>query len=193
LANLKFKGYSRKNLWLLFLLCAFPLHLWTFILIFRDMSWAIERTNVWDAIGVASYGMVFTFVESVAVFIVFALFGLLIPTKWSDERRIALLAVLVFGLALWAMNGQAYFVFGGSMSERTIHYIAGLEHPLRFLYGSTLAMVFPSVAIPAFMVLTSDRFFNLIWGLMDRLSLLTIFYLFFDFIGLLIVVYRNFQ
>jgi hypothetical protein len=79
------------------------------------------------------------------------------------------------------------------MSERTIHYIAGLEHPLRFLYGSTLAMVFPSVAIPAFMVLTSDRFFNLIWGLMDRLSLLTIFYLFFDFIGLLIVVYRNFQ
>jgi len=170
---------------------AFPLHLWTILMIFMDVSWLTERTNMWDAIGVASYGMVFTFVESVLVFAVLALFGLLIPAKWSEERRIALLTIFILVTAIWAMNNQTYFIFGGHLSEKMIHYIAGLKHPLRFLYATTLAIVFPSIAIPTYLVLKSDRFFGLVWGLMDRLSLLTMFYMFFDFIGLVIVIFRN--
>ena len=150
-----------------------------------------ERTNMWDAVGVAAYGMVFTFVESVLVFIALALFGFLIPVKWSEERRIALLSVFIFATALWAMNGQAYFIWERHISETMFQYIVGLEHPLWFLYGFTLAMVLPSVAIPAYMVLISDRFLKLVQNIVSQLSLLTMFYLFIDSIGLLIVLFRN--
>ena len=70
------RRYSRQGLWSLFLTCAFPLHFWTLILVFRDISWLTDRTNAWDAIGVASYGMIFAFTESVVIFLVAALLGI---------------------------------------------------------------------------------------------------------------------
>ena len=60
--------YTRQGLWSLFLMCAFPLHAWTLILAFRDISWLTDRTNAWDAVGVTSYGLVFAFVESMVLF-----------------------------------------------------------------------------------------------------------------------------
>jgi len=185
------QGYSRQGLWSLFLMCAFPIHLWTLILAFRDISWVSARTNVWDAIGVASYGLMVAFVESVALFAVVSLFGLLVSTKWNEERRVALLSVLVLIMALWAVDGQAYFVWGSYVSAQALWYIASLEHPFRFLYGTVLAIVFLTTAIPAWLLLKSDRFFQLVQGLMERLSLLTMFYLFFDVVGLIVVVIRN--
>ena len=191
LTSLKMQGYSRQGLWSLFLMCAFPIHLWTLILAFRDISWVSARTNVWDAIGVASYGLMVAFVESVALFAVVSLFGLLVSTKWNEERRVALLSVLVLIMALWAVDGQAYFVWGSYVSAQALWYIASLEHPFRFLYGTVLAIVFLTTAIPAWLLLKSDRFFQLVQGLMERLSLLTMFYLFFDVVGLIVVVIRN--
>jgi len=44
---------------MLFLISAFPLHVWTLLLAFRDFSWLTERTNLWDAIGVLSYGLIY--------------------------------------------------------------------------------------------------------------------------------------
>src|SRR3972149_6026554 len=55
------KQYSKKGLWTLFLMCAFPLHVWAFILSFMDFSWVAERTNTWDALGVISYGFSLSF------------------------------------------------------------------------------------------------------------------------------------
>ena len=83
MVNFITQRYSRQGLWFLFLISAFPIHFWTLILVFRDISWLTERTNAWDAIGVASYGMVFAFVESVVIFLVLALLGLLTPKQWE--------------------------------------------------------------------------------------------------------------
>ncbi len=135
--------------------------------------------------------MVFAFIESMIVFGVAGLLGLLVSTKWNEERRVALLGILVLIMALWAMDGQAYFVWGSYVPEQALWYIASLEHPFRFLFGTVLAVVFLTTAIPAWLVLRSDRFFHLVEGLMERLSLLTVFYLFFDVVGLIIVVIRN--
>src|SRR5512141_1446140 len=70
--------YTRQGLWSLFLMCAFPLHVWALILAFRDVSWVTERTNSWDAVGVVAYGLLFTLVESVLVFGIMTLLGFLI-------------------------------------------------------------------------------------------------------------------
>ena len=172
-------------------MCAFPLHLWALILIFRDVSWVAERTDMWDAIGVASYGLVFAFIESVIFFAAITLLGLLVPTTWQENRRVALLSVLALLTTLWAIDGQAYFIWGSYLPEQILRYIAASEHPLRLLYAAILAMVVPTIIIPVYFVLKSDRFSNLVQGLIERLSLLTVFYLFFDLLGLIVIIVRN--
>ena len=185
------KRYSKQGLWNLYLICAFPLHFWTIILAFRDFSWVTERTNSWDAIGVVSYGLIFAFIESIVVFLVALLLGFLVSKKWNENRRLILVSVLVFITSLWAMVSYLYFMLNVSVPSKTIVMIAGLAHPLRFLYAICLGFAGLTVLLPTYFILRSDKFLGFIKGIFERLSTLTIFYLLFDFIGLIIVVIRN--
>jgi len=185
------KQFSKSGLWSLFLICAFPLHIWTFILAFRDFSWVSERTNSWDAVGVVSYGLVFALIESLVIFLIATLMGLLISKKWDEKQRIALLGTLATIASLWAIAGYLFFMLNVSVPGGFILYAAGLKHPLRFLYVVSLVAVGISVLVPTYFVLRSKKFVQGLQGLFERLSLLTMFYLFFDFVGLVIVVVRN--
>lgn len=185
------KQYSKQGLWSLFLVCAFPLHLWTIILAFRDFSWVTERTNSWDAVGVLSYGLIFAFIESVFVFLIAVLLGYLISKKWGEDRRNALLGNLVLITSLWAMVSYLFFILEVSVSGQTIDFLVNLEHPLRFLYAVSLAFVGVTVTLPTYFILRSEKFLQFIKGFFERLSLLTVFYLFFDLIGSIIVIVRN--
>ena len=191
LTKLVTQHYSRQGLWSLFLMCAFPLHAWALLLAFRDLSWLTERTNAWDAIGVGAYGLVFAFIESVVIFLVIVLLGFLVSRRWDEERRIALLSVLALVLALWAIIGQLFFMLAVSVPGGVIGFMAGTAHPLRLLYAAALALVAPTVLVPTLLVLRSGRASQLIRGLIERVSLLTMFYLLFDVIGLVIVLIRN--
>lgn len=183
--------YSKQGLWSLFLMCAFPLHAWTLILAFRDLSWLTERTNAWDAVGVAAYGLLFAFTESVAVFLIAALLGFFISSKWDKDRRIALLSVLALIVSLWAMVSQLYFLLGVSVPDALIASFVHVSHPVRILYGIALAAVTPTVFVPTFFALRSDKALQFTRGLIERVSLLTMFYLLFDVAALVIVIIRN--
>ncbi|MCJ7433552.1 MAG: hypothetical protein MUO77_08705 [Anaerolineales bacterium] len=191
LPNYKSPLYSKQGLWSLFNICAFPPHFWTLLLAFRDISWLTERSNLWDAIGVVSYGLVFAFAESLIVFILSALLGLLISTKWEEARRIALLSTLMFILSLWAMYGQAYFVWNMSPSDQILKLMAQSGHPYRIIFGITSIEVFLTVAVSTILVLRWDKFFHFVQEAIDRISLLTLLYLVLDLFGLVIVVIRN--
>ena len=167
------KQYTKSGLWTLFLICAFPLHIWTFILAFRDFSWVSERTNSWDAVGVVSYGLLFA------------------SKKWEEKQRITLLGTLVTIASLWAIAGYLFFMLNASVPSGFILFASGLAHPLRFLYAVALVLVGITVTIPVFFILRSKKFMQGLQGLFERLSLLTMFYLFFDFVGLVIVIVRN--
>lgn len=183
--------YSKQDLWSLFLITAFPIHVWTIILVLRDLSWVTERTNVWDAIGVGSYGLVFAFIESVVVFLILVLLGLLIPGKWREEKRLALLAVLFLVIASWAIAGQLYFLAGITLPGWIYRLLAQSSHPLQVLYGGVLSLVLVTVLIPTALVIQSGKAMRVVRGLIERLSLLTLIYLFLDFVGLVIVILRN--
>ena len=185
------KRYSKSGLWSLYLTCAFPLHVWTIILSLRDFSWVAERTNSWDAIGVVSYGLVFALVESLLVFLVALLLGFLISKKWDEDRRIALMGLLVFITSLWAIISYLYFMLNVSVPCKSILFMAGLAHPLRFLYAVSFALVVPTIVLPTFLMLRSEKLLQGLQGFFERLSLLTQFYLFFDFVGLVIIIVRN--
>ena len=183
--------YSKKGLWSLFLICAFPPHLWTLIFAFRDISWLTERTNLWDAIGVVSYGMIFAFVESVVIFLVLALLGLILPAQWYSDRRIAFLSLLILLTSVWGMISQLLLVWSVPLPIQAIRFLRSSNHPLRMLYAACLVVVTPTILLPVYLFIKSKQSIAFMQDLIERLSLLATFYLFFDFVGLIIVMIRN--
>jgi hypothetical protein len=182
--------YSRQGLGSLFLTCAFPFHFWTLIFVFRDISWLTERTNLWDAIGVASYGMVFALVESVMIFFVVALAGFFIP-RWQSDQRIAFLGLLILVASVWGMISQLLFLWNVSLPIQVIEFLRNSGHALRILYAVSLAVVIATIVLPVYLFIRSKKATAIMQSLMERLSLITMFYLIFDVAGLMIVIIRN--
>lgn len=183
--------YSRQGLGSLFLTCAFPLHFWALLLAFRDISWLTERTNLWDAIGVVSYGLLFALVESVMIFLVLVLVGFIIPLRWPSDKRITFLALLFLLISLWGIIGQLLFLWNLSLPAQAIQLLRSVRHPLRILYAACLVVVIPTILLPIYLFVRSKRSVAFMQDLMERFSLLTMLYLLFDAVGLVIVIIRN--
>lgn len=186
------KFYSKQGLWMLFLICALPLHIWTLFLGFRDFDWVTARTNSWDAVGVISYGLFFTFFESLIIFAITALLGFLVSRKWDEKKRIALMGTLVVVLSLWSIFNQTYFIRAMQPSEQFVGFYIGTGRPLVALYITALLFVGLSVALPTYAILTSNKVEKSILEGFDRLSTLMILYLVFDVAALVIILVRNF-
>ncbi|MDD2921246.1 MAG: hypothetical protein PHQ36_03080 [Anaerolineales bacterium] len=183
--------YDKQGLWALFLICAFPLFFWTLLLAFRDVSWLTARTNIWDAIGVISYGMIFAFIESLLFFIVAAALGFLVSRAWSVERRVALLGVLALIIALWAIAAQTYFLLGAKLPAALAQFLITTKRPVLTMYVIALALVAPSISVPTYLILHSEKSLKAAQDLMERISTLTMLYLFLAFVGLIIIIIRN--
>lgn len=183
--------YTKQGLWSLFLMCVFPQHLWTLILAFRDMSWLISRTNVWDAIGNISYALIFAFFESLVIFGILVLVGLVTPRQWETNKRIAFLTLLLLITVIWGMVSQLLYLWDIWLPWPMMTLIASTGRPLFMLYIISLAIVAPTVVLPVFIFLRSKKAAPNLLDLMDRLSILSVLYLFFDVIGLVVVIIRN--
>lgn len=183
--------YTRRSLWTLFLICAFPLHVWTIVFGLLDMSWVAERTNFWDAVGVIAYGLVFAFLESLLIWLAACLLGFLISLHWQIGQRVTALGALALAASFWGMAGSLYFLLDTSLPSFILTTLIQSGHPLKLLYAVVLALVIPSIALPVFLILHSKRFYRLASDLLERLALLTTVYLALDAAGLVIVLLRN--
>jgi len=185
------RGFSRSGLWQLYTATAFLMHVWAIILILMDVSWVAERTDFWDAIGVAAYGLMFIFFESLIIFFVLVLVGFIFPRSWSEAKRITLLGVLIVVILIWAILGQLYFLLGISLGPEVIYFLASNPHPLWIIYGTLLIVVTPTVALPAFATIRSEKFQQGFLAVLDRLSVLMGLYILLDFASIVIVLIRN--
>lgn len=172
-------------------MCSFPLHLWAILIALRDVSWVTERTNAWDAIGVVSYALVFAFVESVLIFLVFLFIGLFMPRQWSSQQQLGFLGLLILLLSIWGMIGQLLFLWDLSLPDGAVQYLRHSAHPLRMLYAGVLAVVAPSILVPVLLFLRSNKMVIFMQDLVERFSTMAAFYLFFDLVGLVVVIVRN--
>ncbi|MFC1997701.1 hypothetical protein ACFLXI_08885 [Chloroflexota bacterium] len=183
--------YSKTGLWQLFVATAFPLHLWAIILILMDISWVAERTNFWDAIGVAAYGLVFILFESLLIWALLILMGFLLPKIWPENKRVVLLGILVMVTALWAILGQLYFLLELSFPQWIINLLAEQAHPLRYLYAIYLVVVTLSVLLATYFAIISEKFQRSFVVVIDRLSILVGLYVILDVVSIIIVLIRN--
>ena len=186
-----FNRYSRSGLWLLFLSTALPIHLWTIILVLRDFSWVAERTNAWDAVGVAAYGMIFAFIETIFVFAIIVLVGFFLPKQWEENKRIAFLSMIVFLVALWAIIGQLYFMLNIDLPSGLMMFLVRSGHPLRWIYAGLFVLVSLTVIVPVYFFIRSEKMYRSIFNFIDRLAVLSAIYLVFDGISLVVTLVRN--
>lgn len=158
---------------------------------FRDFGWVTERTNTWDAIGVISYGLLFALIESLLVFLVTALLGFLLPRRWSIDKRIGFLSLLILITSLWAMLSQLLFLWNVGLPAWVIDSLRNSSHPFRILYAACLTVVTGTVLLPIYFFLQAKQGIPIMQNLIERLSLLTMFYLCFDVLGVIIIFVRN--
>jgi hypothetical protein len=172
-------------------MCALPLHAWTMLLAFRDLTWLTDRTNAWDAVGVLCYGLLFALVESGLLFLATAILGLAVPRAWDPDRRIALLGALVLVLSMWAMISQLFFLTSFRVPDDIVDLLVQSRHPARIIYSTLPVVVAATFALPAWAVLRAGRGLQFIKAVMERLGILATLYLVFDAAGLVIVLIRN--
>jgi len=185
------KYYSRQGLWSLFLMCAAPLHIWAIILTIQDMGWVAERTDMWDAIGVMSYGLIFAFVESLFVFIFLFLLGFFISTVWPERTRISLLSLLIVLLSMWSILNHLYFLIPFTLPQILIVTLVRFAPSLQSLYIVILFPVFISISIPVYFSIKSEVFINFLQNIIERLSVLMSVYLLLDLAAIGMVIIRN--
>jgi hypothetical protein len=188
----KIKRYSKQGLFTLFLICAFPTHVWTFILVFKDFSMLISRlVGIWGAIGVLAYGLLFALIESIFVLLVAALAGFLISPRWKESQRIALLGFLVTITMLWEIFAQACFIWNLHVPARMALFLALFHLPFGFYYAIILIGVTATTLVPVLLILRNAKFYNFVRNVIERITLLSEFYLFFDVMALIVVIVRN--
>jgi len=183
--------FSAPGLWKLFTSAGLITHVWAFVLILQDYSWLVERSNAWGAVGVGAYGLVTALVESILVFFVLILIGFVLPKAWSEAKRLAVLAVTVWVVSLFAIANQLYFLLGKPFPMSVLQILAASEHPLWFLYGSAIGFAFSVILTLYIAILKSNKVVEWVSAAADRVSTLMALYLFIDFISLVIVIIRN--
>lgn len=182
--------YSKQEIWNLFLIAAFPIHVWALMLFFWDFSWIEERSGTWNAIGVGAYALVIALFESVTVLMVALLLGFLIPKVWSPKVRANVLALIILTISAWVILGQLYLINAPNLTWLALP-LAVFSRP-RFIFYLVLgSIVLFSLAIPIWFALSSAKFRRGLEAVLERVSLLTIFYLVFDVIAIIIVAWRN--
>jgi hypothetical protein len=134
-------------------------------------SWALYM-RYWELVSTVAYTLVFALFESLIVFTPFVLLGLIIPKKWVSTIFTPWAAVMLLEGAIAAIVFQdAILTFS----------------PLKI----TLAVILLVMIISTVIVIYFQKLREIIRVVALRFSVLAFLYIFFDLVGLLLVIVRN--
>jgi len=185
---------TRSNLVQLFLLVAFPIHIWSIVLFFRDFEWIADRSSYWDAIGVGAYALAVALLESTLLFLFLVLLSLVLPKKWNEEKRLLMLVSLFYAFCWWVMVKKTHFILNETTPGYLSAFFLSTAHPYRFFMlaaGVFLFIVILSFFGPVYLIIKNDKFCRLTETINEKLVVLSGIYIFLDVIGIVIVVLRN--
>jgi hypothetical protein len=89
------------------------------------------------------------------------------------------------------MVSQLYFLWEVSLPDSILQALAHNAHPVRTMYMALFTLTATTFVIPAYFVLQSDKGLKVMRDLVERITLLSMFYIFLSFVGLVIVIIRN--
>jgi hypothetical protein len=164
--------YRKQDLVQLFVLTAFPIHVWMIInMLFDVPSWLLYL-NTGEILGMVSYSFSFALFETMILYLPLILMGVILPRRWTKDRFVPLASVWLIAATLIAFVLQLSIEYDWPKQL----LLAGI---LPLLIGvSVFSLRYPK--IPLF-----------VRTLALRLTVLTLVYIALDIVGLLIVIVRN--
>jgi hypothetical protein len=139
---------------------------------FRDVpSWALYMRQ-WELVSTIAYMLTFALFETLIILLPILVVGLLLPKQWISKIYVAWVGLMLVEGTLAAIAFQ--FTIMQHSPKRNLILLTVL-----MLGGSTLLLLrFPKIG-------------EILRSLVGRLSVLTFLYIFFDLVGLVIVIARN--
>jgi len=139
---------------------------------FKDVpSWLLYMPSG-DVIGSVAYILSFALFETIVVLLVVLMAGMIVPKRWVVEKYVPLGSVSLVELAVMAIVFQHFI----------IHHL-----PKRnLIIGYALIL-----ALSTFVVLRFPKAGDVLRWVGERLVVLSFIYIFFDVLGLLVVIIRN--
>ncbi len=169
--------FTAYEIFQVFVVCSFTVHVWSVYNLLKEAPAWMLRMSAGELTATIAYVLAFTLFESVVVCLGIVLLGVLLPSRWL-RSKLATLASVVLYLAILG-SGVAYKL--GARPETW----AGKE----FVFAGSL-FVAASAAAYLF-VLRFPGLERKILAIVDRVSVLTLAYVFFDLIAVLVVIIRN--
>jgi len=183
---------SKKEVRSLFLVCVFPIHLWAIIIIFRDLEYIISERNLWYAAGYAGYILAFALVESCLFFLFMFLLSYPYPhTLKQNGKAYTITCTLALIFSLWAIAKQIFYLLSASPPAFFSWIMLRIPYHQALAFTILLLLVIASFVIPVIVVVKSSKGQNGVNILMDRIGLLSVFYLTIDALGITAAVLRN--
>lgn len=183
--------FSKQGYWLLFVITAFPIHLWAYIQLFQDISWMKDRVNELGLIAAISYALSFALIESIFLFLIIVPISFLTPKSWTIKKRVVFCGILITFASLWAMAAQFYLHPTALWETPIFGLILNLLRRTYLRYVFVLIITVISFGIPAYIIYKMDKAVNLIWDFFDRISILMSIYVFVDVVAIIFVTWRN--
>jgi len=186
--------YTKEYLKKLFLVCAFPFHLWTIILVLYDVEWIALRTELGDAIGVGAYAMIYALIESLIFFLLIVASSLLLHWRWEGEKVFAELGFISLWIPVWAGLKQLYRHKELASPNFLAEWLLSTGHPLRYgivAAGLLLIIIIGSAAVPIYLIGFNHQVEKTTRSFLDRIAILSTLYIALDFISVVIILIRN--
>jgi len=187
----KITHFSKKELRLLFLACVFPIHLWAIIIIFRDLEYIIFKRDLWYAVGYSGYILAFALVESCLFFIFLFLLGYLYPKKFKrNGKAFTITCALGLIFSFWAMGNQVFYMLVASPPAFFSWIMLRIPYHQTLAFSFLIFMITASFIVPIWVIIKSSKGQNTANLLIERISLLSIFYLMIDLLAIMAAVIR---
>jgi hypothetical protein len=181
LATFKSRSARREDIFLLWWTCVFLVFVWAFFQLFNQIPSLILRFDFAGVIGVAAYILAFALLESLVFFLVmfvpFYALSLLLPSRWLQVQWGVLTSLAALLVAVFVMLFQRY-------PDRLD--LVGPRHRLLYLGLLGLACLVSYVLLLRFPKLADG-----VRSVLQKVSILSVFYACLGGISILVIIVRN--
>ncbi|GAB4263789.1 MAG: hypothetical protein Kow0080_02430 [Candidatus Promineifilaceae bacterium] len=162
--------------WLVLAMVVFPIHVWAYVNIFREVPAWILRLSIADLLGVIAYTLLFSLLESLLMVALLVVAGVVLK-RWIGEKQVAWATAVSFTTAIWfiILHSNAKW-----LDNRAIIPLA--------IWGITYLLV---LAADIYLIHTKEKITQLVESFAQRLATLSALYLFIDIIGIIYIIIRN--
>jgi hypothetical protein len=175
----KSKWSAKTEYFKLFLVCAFPIHVWAYISLLNDIPAMQLQVSILHILSIASYVLTFAFFESVFIFGLILLVFLFLPERLFELKLVHLVAILIITI---------------SISLSFIHLYDYWEiESLSFADWIVLwVLIGLFILITSLYLLTrTQRAQTILQSGIDRLAVLSLVYISLDILSLFVITGRN--